>query len=144
MTEQEYFSERVLDQINWYDKKSSYYKRWFMRLKVFEIFLALMIPFLTAYITTESLSLKVTVGLIGVLVAAVSSIITLFKFQENWIQYRTVAESLKHEKFLYTTKAGPYKEDSSFPIFVERFESYISKENSQWASYIKYEKEKRE
>ncbi len=137
MNEQEYLESRVQDQIDWYDKKSAWHKKLFMRLKTTETFLALLIPLLTGYITTEMVGLKVIVGLIGIVVAAIASLITLYKFQENWIEYRTIAESLKHEKFLYITKSGPYKESSSFPLFVERIESFISKENSQWASYIR-------
>lgn len=137
MTEQEYLDTRVKDQIEWYDKKSSWHKKLFMRLKITETILALLIPLLTGYITTTMVGLKIVVGLIGIIVAATANIITLYKFQENWIEYRTVAESLKHEKFLYITHAGAYKDSTSFPIFVERFESFISKENTQWASYIK-------
>lgn len=137
MTEQEYLDQRVQDQIDWYDKRSTWHKKWFMRMKITETILALTIPFMTGYITTENVGLKVLVGFIGIIVAATANIVTLYKLQENWIEYRTVAESLKHEKFLFTTKAGPYKNTSSFPDFVERFESYISKENTQWASYIK-------
>lgn len=138
MNELEYLEKRVNDQINWYDSKSAWHKKWFIRLKIMEIILALLIPFLTGYITQQNLELKVWVGIIGVLVAIITGLITLFKLQENWIQYRTVAESLKHEKFLFVTKAGPYKKPDSFLDFVERFESYISKENTQWASYIYY------
>jgi hypothetical protein len=141
MNEQDYFDQRVADQINWYDKKSIWHKKWFMFLKVTETFLALLVPFFVGYITTEMVLLKVIVGLIGVIVAALASIITLYKFQENWIEYRIVAETLKHEKFLYITKAGPYKDIDTFNIFVERFESYISKENTQWTSYIKFKSE---
>ena len=137
MTEQEYLDTRVKDQIEWYDKKSLWHKKLFMRLKITETILALLIPLLTGYITTGMVGLKIVVGLIGIIVAATANIITLYKFQENWIEYRTVAESLKHEKYLYITHAGAYKDSSSFPIFVERFESFISKENTQWASYIK-------
>jgi hypothetical protein len=131
MTEQEYFDNRVEEQISWYDNKSSSNKKWFMRLKIIETILALLIPLLTGYITTEKVELKVIVGLIGVMVAAITNIITLLKFQENWIKYRTTAENLKHEKFLYITKAGPYKSESLFPNFVEKFEGYICQRKYQ-------------
>jgi hypothetical protein len=45
-----------------------------------------------------------------VAVAAIAGLITLIKFQENWTEYRTVSETLKFEKFLFLSKAGPYKE----------------------------------
>src|SRR5215210_1279309 len=88
MTEQEYFTNRVEEQIRWYDNKSSSNKKWFMRLKIIETILALLIPLLTGYITTEKVELKVIVGLIGVIVAVITNIITLSKFQENWIKNR--------------------------------------------------------
>ena len=141
MTEEEYLKERVAHQITWYDEKSAWNKKWFLRVKAIETLLALLIPFLTGYITTENIQLKIIVGIIGIVVAASAGLATLFKLQENWIEYRTVAESLKHEKFLYMTKSGPYKENSSFSDFAERFESYVSKENSQWTSYINPKKE---
>jgi len=138
MDHQKYLNDRVTDQINWYDRKSKWNKKWFMSLKVSETVLALMIPLLTGFIVadTNTNPIKITIVLIGVIVAATANLITLFKFQENWIQYRTVAEMLKHEKFLFVTKAGPYKESNSFPLFVERIESYISKENTQWVAYV--------
>ena len=137
MTEQEYLDKRVNDQIDWYGKKSAWNKRWFLRLRIAETILALLIPFITAFINEDRLELKITVGMLGVIVAASASIVTLYKLNENWIQYRSVCESLVHEKFLYITQSGPYKDGNSFPVFVEVIESYISKENTQWASYTK-------
>ncbi len=63
--------------------------------------------------------------------------VTLYKLQENWIEYRAIAELLKHEKFLYITKAGPYRNNDSFAVFVEQIEGYLSKENTHWSSYSK-------
>lgn len=134
MLEKEYLADRVQDQINWYDAKSAWHKKAFMRLKVAEIILALLVPFLTGYITSVTDALKITVGIIGVLVAAIAGITTLYKLQENWIAYRAVAESLKYEKYLYLTKAGPYKDPNAFPAFVERIEGLIAKENAKWAT----------
>ena len=39
---------------------------------------------------------------------------------------------LKHEKYLYLTKCKPYDGSDAFTRFVERCESLISKEHSQW------------
>lgn len=136
-TEDDYLKTRVLDQITWYDKKSGINKKWFLRLKIGEIILSLCIPFLAAYIRSSTDDLKVVVGVLGILVAAMAALITLIKFQENWIEYRTIAESLKLEKFLFLSKAGPYKElPNPYPVFVERFESLISTSTKRWVSYI--------
>jgi hypothetical protein len=140
MKEEEYLTVRVKDQIDWYDRKSAWNKKWFMRLKVMEIFLALFVPFLTGYITSNTPGLKITVGLIGVMVAAIAGITTLYKLQENWLTYRGVAESLKYEQFLYLTRSGPYKDPDAFPAFVERIEGLISKENTKWTTYFEERK----
>jgi hypothetical protein len=136
MNEQEYLETRVTDQISWYDKKSLWNKKMFIRLKVLETIFALMIPFLIGYITTERIELKLTVGFIGIVVAVVTNVVTLLKLQENWIEYRTVAESLKHEKFMFVTRSGPYTIPNDLSAFVERFESLISQSNTKWASLV--------
>ena len=136
-TEEEYLTARVNDQISWYDKTSADNKRWFMILKVAEIILALFIPFLSAYIGSTGEMLKITVGILGIIVAAIAGIITLVKFQEKWIEYRTVTESLKLEKFLFLAKAGPYRDSSTaFQIFVERFESLIATSTKKWVNFV--------
>jgi len=136
-TKEEYLETRVVDQIMWYDKKSISNKGWFISLKITEIILSLFIPFLTAYISDSESILKIIVGLVGIVIAAIAGIMTLLKFQENWIEYRTVAESLKLEKFLFLAKASPYQNDTeSYQIFVERFESLISTSTKKWVNYI--------
>jgi hypothetical protein len=106
-------------------------------MKIAEVIMALFIPFLTGYITDKTLGLKIVVGVLGMIVAAIAGLITLIKFQENWIEYRTVAETLKLEKYLYLSKAGPYKNShDSYPMFVERFESLISTSTKKWVDYV--------
>jgi hypothetical protein len=134
MKEEEYLTVRVQDQINWCDSKSAWNKMWFMRLKVMEIFLALLVPFLLGYVPDGTPGLKFSVGLIGVFVAAIAGITTLYKLQEDWLTYRGVAESLRYEQFLYLTRSGPYKDADTFPAFVERFEGLISKKNTKWTT----------
>ncbi|KZS39522.1 hypothetical protein AWE51_25665 [Aquimarina aggregata] len=136
-TEKEYLETRIVDQIKWYDQKSISNKKWYLSLKIFEIVLALFIPFLTAYITNTTSLLKIIVGIIGIIIAALTGIMTLIKFQENCIEYRTVAESLKLEKFLFLARTGPYKNDKdAFSNFVERFESLISNSTKKWVNFI--------
>ncbi len=136
-TEDEYLQTRVLDQIKWNDRKSTANKKWFLSLKIIEIILALFIPLLSGYITHDGNYLKLTVGIIGIIVAATAGLITLIKFQENWVEYRSISEALKLEKFLFLSKAGPYKDITDpYPLFVERFENLISTSTKKWVSYI--------
>ena|SRR6187551_4139649 len=132
---EEYFSRRLDNQINWFDKKSSFNKKAFMYLRTVEIIAALIIPFLAGYVDDGNATKVVFIGSLSIIVAAIASILTLYKFQENWIEYRMVAESLKYEKFLFLANAGCYREDCSFAEFVERIENILSKENAKWAAH---------
>lgn len=136
MTSDEYLKDRLEDQINWYSEKSQWNQRWFKRLRLIELIFASLIPFLVTYITAETSLLKIVVGSMGACIAVISGLVSLNKFQENWIEYRTTAETLKHEKFLYITQSHPYNSDDSFNLLVDRIESLISKENSTWARTV--------
>ncbi len=133
MSAEQYLAERLDDQIAWYDKKSQWNQNWFKRLRLAEIVAAATIPFLSGMSTTDGRLQLVVVGLLGMLVAVAAAAISLFKFQENWIQYRTTAEQLRHERFLFLTCVAPYHTTESFALLVERVENLISRENSLWA-----------
>ncbi len=137
MDQEAYIKERLDDQINWYDKKSKRSQNWFKYLRVIEIIAAATIPFLAGYISDTTLHLKLLVGFLGVVIAVIASIISLNKFQEIWIQYRTTCETLRHHKYLYITKSEPYDGEDAFHMLVETVESLISKEHSKWSEFTK-------
>lgn len=123
---------RLQDQIDWYDRKSISAQRVFKRIKVVEILAAAAIPFLAALNLPEDR--LVTAGL-GVLITLLEGLLHLNQYQQNWTSYRSTCEALKHEKFVYLAKAGPY---ASAPdphgLLAERVESTVSQEHAQWAS----------
>ena len=138
MNEEEYLENRLEDQLSWYSKKSQYNQYWYKRLRLIEIVSASLIPFLAGMTGVIPLS-EWIIGGLGVVIAVSVAAASLYKFQENWIQYRTTAETLKHEKFLYLTKSPPYVGENAFVQLVQRIESLISKENTRWSRYIKKE-----
>ncbi len=137
MNEEDYILERVDKQITWYENKSGFNQRWFKRLQVISILAASTIPFLTGYSTGENESIRIIIGVLGLLIACVSAILNLYKFQEHWIEYRTTCESLRHEKFLFITKTIPYDDNQAFNTLVQRIETLISKENIDWINNFK-------
>lgn len=132
MDQEKYLSERVDHQINWYDVKSQQNQRWFKYLRVAEIICAAIIPFL-AGLSKQVPCSQIIIGFLGVVIAVCAALLALNKYQENWLVYRTTCESLQHEKFLFITGSTPYHVNDAFNRFVERVESLISKENSQWS-----------
>lgn len=135
-TPEEYMADRVEDQIEWYDKKSQGAQRWFKGLRIIEIFAAAAIPIFAGFGGGAPASIWI-IGILGALITILTSAMSLYQFQEKWIEYRTTCESLKHEKFIYLARAEPYNEGDPFELFVQRVESLISKENSSWSQYTK-------
>lgn len=143
MNQEEYLKKRLEDQIDWYDHKSGQNQKWFKRLQIASILASATIPFLSGFITETTVILKVPVGVLGIAVAAITAILGIYKFQENWLEFRTTCESLKHEKYLFLTNSEPYDIESPFKLLVERVESLISKENTAWNRYMKKKKKKK-
>lgn len=130
MEQQHVTKTRLEDQINWYDGKSRAAQRWFKGLKVLTIVSAAVIP-LAAGLAWH----PVVVGAIGVLIVIAEGIQQLNQYQHNWITYRSTCEALKHEKFLFLAKAGPYGSADDPPkLLAERVESLVSQEHAKWVS----------
>ena len=140
MKEQDYLDLRLEDQINWYDMKSKFNQKMYKRLVLIEIVFSVSIPFFASYANDENPVIKIIIGIIGVSIALIAGIMNLYKFHENWIGYRTTSETLKHEKYLFLTKSGFYKEieskETPYNNLVKRIESIISKENTNWQQII--------
>jgi len=132
--------QRLEGQIDWYSSKSGKAKRTFQRIKVTEILAAALIPFLGSLsvpfpVLRDHVSL--ITGALGVLITILEGILHLNQYQENWTTYRSTAEALKHEKYLYLGNAGPYaKGAASDPdaLLAERVEALVSQEHSQWTN----------
>lgn len=134
MNENEYMNKRIDDQIDWYDRKSQFNQKMYKRLVLIEIVFSASIPFLTSY--SSICMINTLIAVFGIGITLIAGMLSLYKFQENWITYRTTAETLKQEKYQYLTKTGVYNDgnDSDYPlnILVNRIESIISKENTEW------------
>lgn len=148
MNSEEYIEKRLQDQIDWYDRKSLTNQRTFKRLKIVEIVAAALIPFLSGISINNSdfrLIGTIIIGLLGMSVTIIASILNLGRHQEHWLEYRTTCESLKKESFLFHTRVEPYNSDDAFQLLVQRVETLVSKENTNWAQYMmKPEQEKKE
>ena len=127
----EYLTERVEDQIKWLSRASSKNQRWYKNLRVVEIVLGCAIAYLVSH--AEILSIQIVTGAMGVVVAAISGFLSLYRFQEKWVEYRVTAESLKREKYFFLTGTAPYGGENQYPTFVSRVEAILAAENLQWA-----------
>jgi len=132
MNPEEYIEQRLDDQIDWYDAKSGRAQRRFKWMRGLEIGAAAAIPLLAVYEPIWTQANLLVAGL-GAAIAVLAGLLGVLRYQEIWVEYRTVCETLKHEKFFYLTRTPPYDGENAFQVLVQRVEAVISTENSAWA-----------
>jgi hypothetical protein len=122
---------RLEDQIAWYDAKSQRNQRRFKELKVCQIVVAAAIPVAAA--ASAPLWLM---GGGGALIVVLEGLQQLQQYQQNWTTYRSTCERLKHEKFLFLGRAGPYAAAARpESLLAERVEGLVSQEHAAWVSH---------
>jgi len=121
--------ERLEDQLSWYEDKSGSNQWCYKWLKVLEIAVAAALPVVAAVHSP----VWVTGGLAAVVIV-LEGIQHIFQFQEHWVTYRSTAEALKNERYLYLAKAGPYAGVYRDRALAERIEALLSQEHTRWAS----------
>jgi hypothetical protein len=122
--------ERLEDQIAWYDTQSARNQRDYKRLKYVEIVAAAAIPVVTGLDVSRTVP-----AILGGLVLLIEAILHLNQYQQNWITYRSTAEALKHEKYLYLGHAAYYTVASDpRALLAMRVEGLVSREHARWVS----------
>ena len=123
--------QRLEEQIAWYDRESRHNQRWFKRLKIGQIVLAAAIPAAAAAGADSAV-----LGCAGALIVVIEGLQQLQQYQQNWTTYRSTCERLKHEKFLFAARAGPYAQvEDPEARLAERVEGLVSQEHAAWASH---------
>lgn len=122
--------ERLEDQIAWYDSKSALNQRRFKWVKAAQMIAAAAVSVVAAVDGPSYIP-----AILGALVVVLEGFQQLNQYQQNWITYRSTCEALKHEKYLFLAKAGPYSvESDGRAVLAERIEGLISQEHAKWTS----------
>ncbi|MBU5611436.1 DUF4231 domain-containing protein [Geomonas azotofigens] len=125
---------RLEDQLNWYDGKSSYNQNWYKRLKVLQVLLAVWIPVASLL---DAGTAKWATAISGALIAVLEAVQHMYQFSTLWVTYRSTAEHLKHERFLFLSAAGPYRGlamPERLTTLAERVEEHVSTEHANWVN----------
>jgi hypothetical protein len=116
------------EQIKWYDDKSQHNQRRFKQLKVCQIVLAAAIPVGAAAGVHDWL-----LGAGGGLIVILEGLQQLEQYQQNWTNYRSTCERLRHEKLLFEARGGPYAIASDADaLLAERVHEVVSREHAEW------------
>lgn len=122
--------ERLEDQLSWYDRTSSRAQRRYKTLKIVTLVFAAAVPLSAAFAAPSWVA-----ALLGFAILVAEGLVQLNQYQVNWQTYRSTAEMLKHEKYLYLAAAGPYREaEEPKRLLAERIEELVSQEHARWVA----------
>lgn len=132
---EKYLAERYQCQIVWYDKKATLNKTLYSLFQWPVIVFSAITPILVVINENKA---RWAAVVISALVAIGTTAMKSFQFHENWLNYRTICETLRKEIHYYRARTSAY---SNVPdpeaVFVERVEAMISRENTMWLTTAK-------
>ncbi len=140
MDAEAYLEDRLQTQIDWHSAKSGWNQKMFKRLQVVVIVSGALLPFLAGF-QGQVPRLSWAIGALGILVAVVTGVLSLYRFQELWVDYRLTAESLQQEKYRFLTGVPPYDSGPTVAVLVDRVESVLAEQSSQWQQLTKEKQE---
>ena len=138
----DFVKDRYCNAIEWYDKKSISYKKYYVVFQALLLVFSSLTPVLIAidFGITGYSYLKWVAVITAVIVAITSSSLRIFKFHDNWTTYRSICETLKKEINFYNADIEEYMNcNNKESLFVSRVENLISKEHNLWKTYFKKE-----
>ncbi len=126
---------RYDDQCRWYDAKAGFNKRWYYRFQTLVVVLSAATTLIVAvgvyFEDAGWVRLAALASATAVTVAA--SLLKIYRFQEQWVDYRNTAETLKKERYLLKARIDEYATtDTPGQLFVDRVENLISRQNTLW------------
>ena len=134
---------RLEGQIEWYEGRAAEAQRVYRRLKVVEVVLAALIPFLAGFqdnlaaVLPAALHLlpAVLIALLGVAIVVLEGLQHLNQYHQLGLSCRSTCAALEREKFLFLADAGAYgaTEDKRAQL-AERVEELISIQHTGCAS----------
>lgn len=135
-----YVSGRVIEQIQWYDKKSAHCQKLFKRMAFASIILNACIPIAVLASDYCALLKFVVIGLSSA-AGAINAISTLYQYKELWVEYRTNCELLKSILHRFFLHAGEFHnasdEQEMLDTLVISCEEYLTKEFQTWSVVVK-------
>jgi hypothetical protein len=135
---EEYLKERYREQINYYSSKARTNKKLYSLFQWSVIIISAIMP---VVVVSYSDNYRWAAAALSLLLAVGTSGLKAFKFQENWMNYRQVAETLRQEEYFYGADLGPYATAADKrAMFVDRVESLISLANAIWVT-VHHQKE---
>ncbi len=136
-----YITNRIIKQIEWYDKKAIKSQQHFRRYSAVVLWISAFIPVATLLISSQNTSsviqflLKMIPAVLSALVLVFSSLASQERYQSLWVSYRSNCEVLKSILHRYFTKSREFSalsDAEALNILVSVCEEYMIKEFETW------------
>lgn len=127
----DYLQRRVVTQREWHSVKATWNKRRYYGVEIMTLLAGAAIPVVNLWVADP----RVLSGILGGVIVVAAGVGKLFKFQENWLQFRTLAEALEREEELYKTGVADYAgadDARRGGLLVERVENILAGSVSQF------------
>jgi hypothetical protein len=125
---QTYVQRRLEDQRLWHSAKATWNKRRFYAAEIATLLAGACIPIVNVWTVDDPYIARVVSAILGGVVVVAAGVAKLLKFQENWLQFRGIAETLGRERELYLGKVGDYAttDTQRETLLVDRVEALLS------------------
>ncbi|MPY35046.1 DUF4231 domain-containing protein [Streptomyces adustus] len=126
----DYVEGRLSQYQKWYDKKAVKTKAMHLRMRTVSVVGGALVPVL---VNLDLSFAKLTATVLSLIVVGSVSLESVYRYREQWKNYRSTEQLLGHERVYFETKVGPYSglsESEAFTTLVARIESAIASENS--------------
>ncbi|MEV7563928.1 DUF4231 domain-containing protein [Streptomyces tanashiensis] len=130
MTPQRYMETRLAQYQDWYDGKATRMKAMHLRMRTVSVVGGSLVP---VFVNLDLGFARVTATVLSVVVVAAVSLESVYRYREQWKNYRSTEQLLGHERVYFEAKVGPYRDlgrREAFSVLVARVEKAIANENS--------------
>jgi hypothetical protein len=148
--QREFLKLRWLDQLTWMESKAGKAQRFYYSLRLVTIVGAVVVPALVAVSSLdgwEGDAAQIGTWIVSLVVAVSAAVEGFFQFGQRWRNYRSTAERLKTEGWLYLQLAGPYASSDgshgdTYRTFASRVEDLIQKNVTVYITEVTTEKQR--
>ncbi|MFI8822741.1 DUF4231 domain-containing protein [Streptomyces sp. NPDC053431] len=130
MTPETYIDGRLAQYQEWYDRKATKMKAMHLRMRTVSVVGGALVPVL---VNLDMGFARITATVLSLVVVASVSLESVYRYREQWKNYRSTEQLLGHERVYFAARVGPYhglSDRDSFTTLVARVEKAIASENS--------------
>ncbi|MDO5291547.1 MAG: DUF4231 domain-containing protein [bacterium] len=141
----EKMKKRIMNSLNWFIKKAVVYKRCYYTFSSASIVTPLAMTIMNSVESSTFIAnnFKQYSAVLATITTVASSLLALFRFKDQWQEYRTTAEVLKSELIKFQTKTGEYK-DQDPQMLCDRIEAIIAQSHINQMKIIDQEDQQAE